>query len=151
MAPTVAHLPEPAPPRTSRARAAHDNRPPALHASPSGASAFVLVRSHTISIHFAQNASGSLPVSSVSTISATLLVELLRPEGHKELCDAALITAADILDRRGQLCHQLAEAIRPHLSAEPKHRLPGAIELRGKEHPPVALGGFFREAARRLC
>jgi hypothetical protein len=56
------------------------------------------------SIHFAQNAPGSLPVSSAST-RGHVRSDVLRSEENEELGDAALITAADILDRRGQLGH----------------------------------------------
>jgi hypothetical protein len=57
--------------------------------------------------------------------------ELLRPEEDKELSNAALIAAANSVDRRGQLGHWLAEPRRSDLCAKLNHRLPGAVKLGG--------------------
>ncbi len=58
-----------------------------------GSSSLGDVRSTTTSIHFAQNAPGSLPVSSVSTSSAWYAAKCSGQE-DKELSEAALIAAA---------------------------------------------------------
>jgi len=75
----------------------------ATHGVVFGPSTVRQLKSHTTSIHFAQNAPGVAPRLKRFHQLGQVRAELLRPEEDKELSDAALIAAADNLDRRGQL------------------------------------------------